>query len=59
MRSVLHAAAAGAVAPTRIVCLPGAYHTAEDFLAAGFDKSVRTRNLPIDLLFVDVDMQHL
>jgi hypothetical protein len=59
MRSILNAAVPGTVAATRIVCLPGAYHTAEDFLAAGFDSSVRARQLPIDLLFVDVEMQHL
>ena len=59
MRSVLNAAVPGVVAPTRIVCLPGAYHTAADFLAAGFDRGVRTRRLPIDLLFVDIEMQHL
>lgn len=59
MRSLLHAAASGMVAATRIVCLPGAYHTPEDFLTAGFDHSVRERGLPIDLLFVDIEMQHL
>jgi pimeloyl-ACP methyl ester carboxylesterase len=59
MRSILNAAVPGTIAATRIVCLPGAYHTAEDFLAAGFDSSVRDRQLPIDLLFVDVEMQHL
>ena len=59
MRSILNAAASGTVAATRIVCLPGAYHGPEDFLAAGFDSSVRRRRLPIDLLFVDVEMRHL
>jgi pimeloyl-ACP methyl ester carboxylesterase len=59
MRSVLVAAVPGAVAPTRIICLPGAYHVPEDFLAAGFDASVRRRGLCIDLLLVDVEMQHL
>ncbi len=59
MRSVLNSAVAGTTAATRIVCLPGAYHSPEDFLAAGFDGSVRRRRLPIDLLFVDLEMQHL
>lgn len=59
MRSLLNAAVSGRVAATRIVCLPGAYHSPEDFLAAGFDESVRRRHLPIDLLFVDVEMKHL
>jgi pimeloyl-ACP methyl ester carboxylesterase len=59
VRSILNAAVSGAVAPTRLVCLPGAYHTAEDFLAAGFDASVRKRKLDVDLVFVDIEMQHL
>ncbi len=59
MRSILNSAVAGTVAATRIVCLPGVYHKPEDFLAAGFDDCVRRRRLPIDLLFVDVEMQHL
>lgn len=59
MRSVLNAAVPGSVAPTRIVCLPGAYHAPEDFLTSGFDRSVRDRRLAIDLLFVDVEMQYL
>jgi pimeloyl-ACP methyl ester carboxylesterase len=59
MRSVLNAAVSGSVAATRIVCLPGAYNSPEDFLAAGFDESVRRRRLPIDLLFIDVEMRHL
>ena len=59
MRSVHSDARPGAVAPTRIVCLPGAYHSPEDFLSAGFDASVRNRSLGIDLVFVDVEMQHL
>ncbi len=49
----------GTTATTGIVCLPGAYHSPEDFLAAGFDDSVRSRGLPIDLLLVDVELQHL
>ncbi len=59
MRSVLNAAAPGTAAATRIVCLPGAYHTPEDFLTAGFDRSMRRRGLAIDLLFVDVELRHL
>jgi dienelactone hydrolase len=59
MRSVLNSAVPGSVAATGIVCLPGAYHTPEDFLAAGFDDSVRRREMPVDLILVDVEMQHL
>lgn len=42
-----------------MVCLPGAYHTAEDFLSAGFHSRVAERALPIDLVFVDAELEHL
>jgi pimeloyl-ACP methyl ester carboxylesterase len=59
VRSLAKAAELGVTAPTRIVCLPGAYHTPEDFLSAGFDTSVSDRGLRIDLLFVDAESRHL
>ena len=59
MRSIFRAATPGVLAPTRMVWLPGAFHTPEDFLAAGFDAKVRARGLALDLLFVDVEPQHL
>jgi pimeloyl-ACP methyl ester carboxylesterase len=59
VRSVLRAAESGAVAATRIICLPGAYHGAEDFVKADFDGCVRRYRLPIDLLFVDAEMRFL
>ena len=59
MRSVLRSFTPDLCAATRIVCLPGAYQAAEDFLAAGFDDSVRRRRLPIDLLLVDAELAHL
>jgi pimeloyl-ACP methyl ester carboxylesterase len=59
MRSLAITADPEATAPTRIVCLPGAYHTPEDFLSAGFDTKVSERGLRIDLLLVDVETRHL
>jgi hypothetical protein len=59
MRSIFRAAAAGQVAPTRMIWLPGAYQGPQDFLAAGFPELVAKRRLPIDLTFVDLEMQHL
>ena len=59
MRSLVRRSQESAAAATHIVCLPGAYHEARDFLSAGFDACVRERDLPIDLSFVDLDMQHL
>jgi pimeloyl-ACP methyl ester carboxylesterase len=46
-------------APTCMVWLPGAYHAARDFLTAGFPDAVRTRQLAIDLLFIDMELEHL
>jgi pimeloyl-ACP methyl ester carboxylesterase len=59
MLSFLHTAAADAIAPSRIVLLPGAYHSPEDFVRAGFLDSVRKRGLAIDLLLVDLELEHL
>ena len=59
MRSLVKRAHESATAATHIVCLPGAYHGARDFLSAGFDACVRKRGLPIDLSFVDLEMRHL
>jgi pimeloyl-ACP methyl ester carboxylesterase len=46
-------------APTRMAWIPGAYHAAQDFLTAGFAEAVRTRRLDLDLVFVDLEMQHV
>jgi len=59
MRSIFRAATAGAVAPTRMVWLPGAYHGAQDFLNAGFPDAVLGRRLAVDLSFVDLELRHL
>jgi pimeloyl-ACP methyl ester carboxylesterase len=59
MRSILKVAEPGRVAPTQMVWLPGAYHSAQDFLDAGFAEAVLKRQLPLDLRFVDLEMQHL
>jgi pimeloyl-ACP methyl ester carboxylesterase len=59
MRSILSAAESGAVAATQMIWLPGAYHSAQDFLNEGFPDAVRNRQIPLDLTFVDLEMQHL
>jgi pimeloyl-ACP methyl ester carboxylesterase len=59
VHSIFRAAHAGATAPARVVWLPGAYHGAKDFLKAGFPEAVARRQIPLDLVFVDLDMQHL
>jgi pimeloyl-ACP methyl ester carboxylesterase len=59
MRSLSVPALATAAAPTCMVWLPGAYHAAQDFLAAGFAEAVRTRRLDLDLIFVDLELEHV
>lgn len=59
MRTVLEAARPGEIADTRIIFLPAAYTGPEDFLRAGFVTAVRERELPLDLVFADVNLQHL
>jgi len=42
-----------------MIWLPGAYHSAQDFLDEGFARAAAQRRVPIDLLFVDLELQHL
>jgi pimeloyl-ACP methyl ester carboxylesterase len=42
-----------------MVWLPGATHAAQDFLTAGFAEAVRARRLALDLIFVDLELQHV
>jgi pimeloyl-ACP methyl ester carboxylesterase len=59
MHSIAISAEADVTAPMCLVWLPGAYNSARDFLAAGFDRAVRSRRLALDLKFVDLQMGHL
>lgn len=59
MRSLLSTAKAGATATTQMIWLPGAYQSARDFLQAGFAEAVLDRHTPLDLTFIDLEMQHL
>jgi pimeloyl-ACP methyl ester carboxylesterase len=42
-----------------MVWLPGAYHSAQDFLTAGFADAVRTRRIALDLVLVDLELAHV
>jgi pimeloyl-ACP methyl ester carboxylesterase len=42
-----------------MIWLPGAYQSAQDFLHAGFAQAVFDRQVPLDLAFVDLEMQYL
>src|ERR1700760_3022305 len=59
MRTVVDSAQPNAIAATRVLFLPAAYTGPEDFMRAGFVRAVRERNLPLDLVFADVNLQHL
>lgn len=59
MRSLFRPVRQDRLAPTRMVWLPGAFHTPEDFLHAGFDTAVARRGLDIDLQFADLALDHL
>ena len=59
MRTVVDSAQPGVVAATRVLFLPAAYTGPEDFVRAGFVSAVRERELPLDLVFADVNLQHL
>jgi pimeloyl-ACP methyl ester carboxylesterase len=59
MRVILEPAENGMVAPTRVLLLPAAYTTLEDFAREGFVRAVRERVLPVDLVFVELKLQHL
>jgi pimeloyl-ACP methyl ester carboxylesterase len=59
MRSIFCPADAGAKAPMQMIWLPGAYHSAQDFVNEGFARAVLQRHIPVDLRFVDLEMQHL
>ena len=39
--------------------LPGAYHQAQQFVETGFAAAVLDREMPLDLVFVDLQLQHL
>jgi pimeloyl-ACP methyl ester carboxylesterase len=42
-----------------MIWLPGAYQVAKDFLDAGFARAVQRRETPMDLGFVDLELQYL
>ena len=59
MRTVLESATTEGIAATRVLLLPAAYTTPDDFLREGFVKAARDRALPVDLVFVELKVQHL
>jgi pimeloyl-ACP methyl ester carboxylesterase len=50
---------AESAAPPRIVLLPGAFDSAAEFHAAGFVEAVRTRGLPLELAFAELEFRDM
>jgi pimeloyl-ACP methyl ester carboxylesterase len=59
VRSIFSPVRAGTRAPTQMIWLPGAYHSAQNFLDQGFAAAVAKRGTQLDLSFVDLEMTHL
>ena len=59
VRSISMPALSTAASPARMVWLPGAYHRAQDFLEAGFAQAVSRRQVALDLVFVDLEIEHV
>jgi pimeloyl-ACP methyl ester carboxylesterase len=59
MRELFAPADSGRLAATRLVLLPGAYQSLEQFVERGFAAAVRRRGLTADLSFVDVEFANL
>ena len=56
---VFEAARPGHNAPLRLVLLPPAYSSPEDFIAHGFASAVRERRLDVDLVFAGLRLKHV
>src|SRR5262249_40682484 len=59
MRTLYEPAQPGVTASRRLLFLPAAYTGPEDFVGAGFVSAVRDRELPLDLVFAELNLQHL
>src|SRR3982074_751102 len=59
MRAIFEPAEAGTAAPTRVLLLPAAYAGPAGFLREGFVRAAPERVLPVDLVFVELRLQHL
>lgn len=46
-------------ASAQMILIPGAYHSAQDFLRQGFASAVAKRGLSLELRLVDLEMKHL
>jgi len=56
---IFNPARPGHNAPLRLVLLPPAYGSPDDFVAHGFVRAVRERRLDVDLVFAELRLQHV
>jgi pimeloyl-ACP methyl ester carboxylesterase len=59
MPFIFEPAHAGRDAPVRLILLPPAYGSPDDFIANGFASAVRERRLDADLVFAALQLQHV
>jgi pimeloyl-ACP methyl ester carboxylesterase len=59
VHSLFVPAGAAGVSAVRMIWLPGAYQSAQDFLTAGFAAAVHGRQTALDLQFVDMEFAYL
>ena len=59
MRTLSKPAQPGVTASTQVLFLPAAYTGPDDFVQAGFVTAVRERGLSLDLVFPELNLQHL
>jgi pimeloyl-ACP methyl ester carboxylesterase len=59
MRSIVEPSVHPSGAGARMICLPGAYDSAQNFQNAGFAAAVARHGLDLELIYVDLDLEHL
>jgi pimeloyl-ACP methyl ester carboxylesterase len=59
MQTMTIAPSASQPVAARVVLMPGAYHTADQFLRCGFDQAVHARDLPFELILTTPQLAHL
>jgi pimeloyl-ACP methyl ester carboxylesterase len=57
--TIVEAASAGRVAPTRVAMLSAAFTGPSDFVRNGFVRAVRERSLEVDLVFAGFSLEHV
>jgi len=59
MHTIFAAARAGEIARTRVVMLPAAYSSPDDFVRAGFIRAARERQLDVDVVLAAIELRQV